>query len=332
MIEPVIHSFDFGSLKSRYTNSTSDEIVSRYSLFDKANNLITDAKHSELSANFKFTYSPESTGLISSSIKYFSSDVSNVILVKNTDLTDKIVEDIGQILFEQNALERLYFLPSSVASIISVGEKDGVVLDSGHMRTRIDSVLNGFSLSNLHQSANLGGFHVNEGIKLNGKQSNNAIYLDNLKRQVFFLNSFDKVFEEDQILENLVLPDGTKIQVGATKYEVPEVLLNPANFRVHEVGLQTMIDNHIIKVKKCCEGKLGATVVLSGGNVLFKGLQRKLRLNMQEQVTFVDSVEADLNAIKGAAILARLSTVERLWVTSKDYEEFGRDALLFKNL
>merc|ERR1712168_1740698 len=114
------------------------------------------------------------------------------------------------------------------------------------------------------------------------------------------------------------LPDGSAIEVGASRFRAPEIL-----FRPDLIGDE-------------CEGihkVLYSNIVLSGGSTLFKGFGDRLLSEVKRlapkdiKIRMAAPQERLYSTWIGGSILAPLDTFKKMWVSKQEYEEDGVKAI-----
>ena len=83
-----------------------------------------------------------------------------------------------------------------------------------------------------------------------------------------------------------ILPDGNKIQLGDEKILAPEILFNSKLNFSELPSFHEIVFNSIIKADINIKNKLYNTVVLSGGNTQFKGMEEKIIYKQEKAVSF----------------------------------------------
>lgn len=151
------------------------------------------------------------------------------------------------------------------------------------------------------------------------------------------------------------LPDGTTMTLGAERFVPSEIFIQPAalmpNLRCAQAEVESEvllrsfsgsvkgIQELIVDATKKCDHDLASTfldnILLSGGSSLFKGFPDRLESEVQallpvsaDRVRVIAEVERRGAAFVGASILASLPSFQNLWVTRKEYEEFGSVAVV----
>ena len=99
-----------------------------------------------------------------------------------------------------------------------------------------------------------------------------------------------------------------------------------------------MIINSIKSVDINIKNKLYKTVILSGGNTQFKGIEEKMKLNLSNlvprgvEIKIRTQINPELNCWKGGKIIASLSSFNKMLVTKKEWNEHGKNIINLKNI
>ncbi|VDM04804.1 unnamed protein product [Schistocephalus solidus] len=131
------------------------------------------------------------------------------------------------------------------------------------------------------------------------------------------------------VQRNFVLPDGQVITVGTERFRCSEALMKPALLGIEGPGLhQTILQS----MKKCdidIRRDLLGNILLSGGSTLFPGLVERLQKEINHLfgtklgAKVVAPPERRFSVWIGGSILSSLSTFNRMWITRKEYMEYG---------
>jgi centractin len=146
--------------------------------------------------------------------------------------------------------------------------------------------------------------------------------------------NIDKVDEELEVPYKL--PDGNVIQVGAEKYRAPEVLFNPSLIGQEYVGMHQMLLDSIAKCDMDIRRNMFSNIILSGGSTMFDGLGDRLLSEVRKlaprdtKIKIWAPPQRTMSTWLGGSILAGLSTFKKMWVTRKEYEEGGKNAVYRK--
>ena len=155
----------------------------------------------------------------------------------------------------------------------------------------------------------------------------------------------DSVFEEgssDVAGVSYELPDGQEILVGPDRSKVPELLFQPelissfplldASHKVAAKPLHSLILDSINHCDVDTRKELYAGVVLTGGSSLMPGLRDRLEKELSVvgpqaakiKVSMpINTLERRFSVWLGGSILSSLGSFQSLWMSKKEYEEYG---------
>ncbi|CRH03915.1 actin-related protein, putative [Plasmodium relictum] len=130
------------------------------------------------------------------------------------------------------------------------------------------------------------------------------------------------------------LPDGYKINVEKYKYDIAENLFKSIPSENNFKGLPQSIINCVISTDVDIRKDLLQSIILTGGSSLFPGLVERLFNSLREKECFSQSlklkilnmtslVENKYSSWLGGSILASLGTFQQLWISKKEYLDYG---------
>ena len=140
------------------------------------------------------------------------------------------------------------------------------------------------------------------------------------------------------------LPDGTTLELGADRLNVPECLFQPRLLGGYGLGgvaekadCRSLPDAVMATLALCdpdLRRDLLGAVVLSGGGALLTGLRDRLERELNEAaapsgvakvkvVSPANTVERRFGVWIGGSILASLGSFQQMWMSKAQYEEHG---------
>ena len=154
------------------------------------------------------------------------------------------------------------------------------------------------------------------------------------EKQCYLIFNKEKNGEGDMdcnyISSDYILPDGNKIELGEEKILAPEILFNnKLNFSEYQT-FDEMVFNSISKADINIKNKLYNTVILTGGNVLFRGMEEKMKGNLEKRAPKHMEIKLRINnnpqisCWNGGNIISSLSSFRKMWVTKNDWTEKGK--------
>ena len=258
-------------------------------------------------------------------------------------------ENISQILFEKMNIPALIFAKQPLLSLISTGYSTGIVLESGSDITQSCVSYEGYLIENSCLRFDYGGKDVSNTLNILLKQRNSDINYINFFDDIKVLNDikekqcYIKTLKDDNedfvsIHSEYILPDGSKLNLQDEKILAPEILFNNKLIFQEYFPFHEMVINSIDKCDINIKGKLYKTIVMSGGNTKFKGIEEKMKTNLSYLIPRGVDIKLrmqenpELNCWNGGNIIASLNTFNKMLVYKKEWEECGKNIIHVKNI
>ena len=256
-------------------------------------------------------------------------------------------EKISEILFEKLNIPSLIFAKQPLLSLISTGYSTGVVLESGNDVTQSCVSYEGYLIENSCFRYDYGGKDVTNALKIliNRNKNINTHSIDNIKvlNEIKEKHCYFKILKDENddfisVPSDYILPDGSQIVIKDEKILAPEILFNNKLIFGEYLTFHEMIINSIKSVDINIKNKLYKTVILSGGNTQFKGIEEKMKLNLSNlvprgvEIKIRTQINPELNCWKGGKIIASLSSFNKMLVTKKEWNEHGKNIINLKNI
>jgi len=252
----------------------------------------------------------------------------------------------AEIFFETFNVPALYVQVQAVLSLYASGRTTGVVLDSGDGVTNAVPVYEGFALPHAIQRIDVAGRDVTEYLQLLLRKAGHNLHTSaelevvrDIKEKICYVAFNVEKTEKEDIEEPEVpykLPDGNVIQIAAEKFRAPEILFNPALVGQEYVGIHQTLVNSISKADLDLRRSLFSDILLSGGSTLFEGFGDRLLSEVRKlsprdtKIKIFAPRNRILSTWVGGSILAHLATFKKMWVTRKEYDEGGKNAIFRK--
>jgi len=251
----------------------------------------------------------------------------------------------AEIFFETFNVPALYVQVSAILALYASGRTTGVVLDCGDGVTNAVPVYEGFVLPHSVTRIDVAGRDVTEYLQLLLRKAGHNFHtsaemevIRDIKEKIcyvaFDISKSEKEEHEDELPDvPYKLPDGNVIQIGAEKYRAPEVLFNPSLIGLEYVGVHQCLVNSIAKCDLDIRRQLFSDIILAGGTTMFDGfgdrLLREVRTLAPRDTKIKIWAPADrmLSTWIGGSILASLATFRKMWVTRKEYDDAGKNAI-----
>ena len=257
-------------------------------------------------------------------------------------------EKMTQIMFETFSTPAMYSVVGAVLALYATGDTTGVVLDSGEDVSFAVPIFEGYSMPQCIRKDTVSGLSVNAYLEklLNDAgqigslaaldASAKGSVLDKLKEKLCYI-SMDAKQEMKKVGSSCTtefeLPDGSKISVGPARFQCTEVLFQPSLLQHPTPGLAALIHQSISASDDNLSTALHSKIVLSGGNTMFPGTKERMLKEVASLSPLPSKKKAVINIVAqedrslctwiGGSVLASLSSIKDMWVTSKEYQEVG---------
>jgi actin-related protein len=268
-------------------------------------------------------------------------------------------EKMAEIFFEKFRVPAVFFSIQAVLSLYASGRTTGVVLDSGDGVSHCVPVFEGWALPNAVTRVDVAGRDVTNYFLRLLRQGGHAFGTSAEREIVRGIKeslcdvSCDGIglLEKKSVIESLaslkgtsmspsaprteskvagevyVLPDDTRIEIGAERFQAPEILFDPSLVGIECPGVHQCLGNSILMSDIDIRKELMKNVVLSGGSTLFKHYGDRLLIEMRSLFPDIERIkihappERKYSSWMGGSVLASLDTFRSMWVTKSEYEE-----------
>jgi len=269
---------------------------------------------------------------------------------------------LTEMLLEGAGVGGVYLANKTVLSMYGGGRTTGICVDSGEDMTYIVPCWEGTPLPNATLIQKLGGKHITDrllGQLANGKysfpddtfllwkrsgkknKSNNKfcvasrrdIVQEAKERFCAFserpIKEGDSAFfklEDEQVMR---LPDGNMVVVGEESMTAPELMFQPSLVKKSYAGLHELVMEAVGRCEEKLRQRLLSNIVLSGGNSLIPGMDKRLTKELSQVLPQDMKVRVQAQPGRenfswmGGVHLTKLDSFQRLWLTKTDYMEVG---------
>ncbi|KAL2636158.1 hypothetical protein R1flu_007637 [Riccia fluitans] len=125
-----------------------------------------------------------------------------------------------------------------------------------------------------------------------------------------------------------------RISLGVERFRCPEIVMQPTMVGVDQVGIGEMVEASLRRLpENLHQLVVKGTILLTGGNALFSGLNERLATELRacrpfgSTIRVVKAANPLLDAWRGASRYADSSALRKFSFTKEDYEEKGQDWL-----
>ncbi len=256
-------------------------------------------------------------------------------------------------MFERYNFRAVTVQVQAVLTLYAQGLVTGCVVDSGDGVTHVIPVVRGNAYPHLVKRLDIAGRHINNYLakllQLRGYALNRTADQETIRdiKEKFCYTGVDLALERKLALETTVLtenyelPDGRVVQIGAERFEAPEVLFDPKLLDIETPGLSELIFQTIQGCDIDNRLELYKRVVLSGGTTMLPGLPTRLEREIKQlyidrvlggqaerlesatnrfNLKIEDPPRRKNNVFIGGAVLANVVKAEAdFWITQEEW-------------
>ncbi|KAG1047579.1 hypothetical protein G6F43_009977 [Rhizopus delemar] len=150
--------------------------------------------------------------------------------------------------------------------------------------------------------------------------------------------TFDESQLESKAKKSFEFPDGYHQEFGIERYKLSEIFFQPKlqfGQETEYVGVHEMVYNSASSCDADLRPLLLNNIVVTGGNSLLNGFNERLNYELPLKApgskikihASGNTVERKSSSWLGGSILASLGTFHQLWISKKEYEEFGKSII-----
>jgi len=243
---------------------------------------------------------------------------------------------VTQLMFEKMQVPALHCCAQGVLELYASGRTSGLVVNSGDGCTTVTPIFEGCMVGSGTKRMNLAGMDVSNYLaKLietsTGHSFTSPSELERLRdiKEKHCHIALDPDDGRKSKPVHYELPDGQIITLGNELYEAAELMFQPTLQNLEVSGIGSMVRDSLEACARDVRKPMYANILLAGGNTMFEGLKPRLlkelykRSNKSTEIVVHAPDDRKNSCWIGASILTSMSSFEKMWITKKEYEEYG---------
>ncbi|CAK1588121.1 unnamed protein product [Parnassius mnemosyne] len=249
-----------------------------------------------------------------------------------------------EVFFETLNSPDLCIRPQCVLALYGSGVTTGICVDVGHDNTNINPIYEGGVISYAHMQTHIGGKQISNFIEKHLQERNLNLgiqeidVVEEIKRDCLY-RSFNSSMHQDDVCEDYLLPDGTKINIGEETLLLGEIFFQPELINIEQhycLPLHEAITTSVLKCDPDLTSELYDAVTLCGGSSMVPGFGTRLAAEIEKvidsSITLLSSLEGYAMVWLGGAVFASLPESKHVWISKSSYEDHGENIVRKKIL
>lgn len=259
----------------------------------------------------------------------------NSLLISEPPLVSTLMrEKLTEVVFETLGCPSFYLFNQSTASLFSVGRMTGTVVNCGAGVTSSLPISSGFCCSHSFFKLERGGIDVVKDFRNN--RAGSYFQWETLLNESGFVSlNPDK---ETVTEEEMTLPDGTKVNIGAERFKAFETIISGKKNLAEAVSESIATSEEEYGIRQTCF----QNILLTGGLSKTKGLKQRFLRDIKDHAPSEFEVEVVKSGIEGeevnplynvwtgGSVLALLSTTKNKFITKEEFNEKGIEGVSHK--
>eukprot|EP00933_Yihiella_yeosuensis_P038718 TRINITY_DN32659_c0_g1_i1.p1 TRINITY_DN32659_c0_g1~~TRINITY_DN32659_c0_g1_i1.p1 ORF type:complete len:363 (+),score=74.87 TRINITY_DN32659_c0_g1_i1:76-1164(+) len=272
------------------------------------------------------------------------------VLITEAPLNPKVHrEKLVTHLFEDFGVPAVQFVHSGSLALYATGSRTGLVIDVGDTVAQTVPIWESYIVPPAVGRRDVGGRDLTDYLKqilskehgFSASSSDEDERIWQMKEEVCQVApSSEGCPEELPGRQSFTLPDGKTVNLAQAHFHrCPEALFRPTLVGQEEdLGIHRLALQSIEKSGLDTQRNLASNIVLSGGSMMFPGMQERVMKELRDSLPSSIPVKATLvsqprhAAFVGGAIVASLSDLQKSFVTRAEFDEFGSAIINKKTL
>lgn len=235
------------------------------------------------------------------------------LLYIENPLIDANREKMTEIIFEKFNIQSFYVGISSVMSLYSSGQMNGVIVECGHDQTSFVPVINGYPIKRSMKKTNVAGRSLTTW--MSKIRSCDLKHGRTMKEKEAFM-TIDKDTDD------------------FNGFVCSELLFNPRMNGYEVEGIDSILISAINECEEKNRNRLLSNVVTTGGTTKIRGfddrIQHELSKSTNDEVKVISTQDRQLSSWIGGSIFSSLEQFKHISISCYDYKESGPSVSLKK--
>lgn len=264
---------------------------------------------------------------------------SDIYFITSVNYTPTCHQKILNFFFDNYGITKIGFGLDAINALQSVGQKSGIVVDSGDSITKIVPILDGYVDPRMIWQSNVAGKTFSDKIKKNlvtelGEPILTQRAVDFLKEKYFF-HKLESDTSPTLAPENVTLPDGSVVVMGAERTEFPDIIFRETSSE--GVGLIQGYFETLNGLDRESKQLMSKNTLLVGGNTKTKDFDAKFKEQAQKvskysSITIQKSAEPLLASFQGSSANVFMLNEAVQSITRTEFQEVGESIIFRKKI
>ncbi|XP_050684218.1 uncharacterized protein LOC126979069 [Leptidea sinapis] len=267
-------------------------------------------------------------------LKAAPEDRAVIMSCSNTAPMDEKIKSC-EIFFETLNCPALCIQAQGTLAVYGSGLTTGLCIDMGYDTVDIIPVFEGGLIKYAHIQTQLAGAQISDYIKhsFNERSLGGTLKspkdLDTIVKQCVYITK-DIAMSKENYTKNCTLSNGEVVDVFNEAFMAGELLFQPGLIMGKETNYTALPKGVVQSISKCdseLQTALYEAIIPCGGLSTLPGLNERLELEIEDEihrpVKVIFSPESYTVIWLGAATFAGLPDAKNVWVTQKQYEDYG---------
>lgn len=268
--------------------------------------------------------------------------IVNVLLLIHPLTFRHAIPDLFKLFLEDIQVMGFYPVIDVMLPMYSGGITTGLVVDMGASSTRIAPIYESYIINYAFNIYDVGGSHLDKyfvnlltetGLRIDSGVQKEVVKV--LKERACFcsLNYEEDMKQVDKIKKRYNLPDGSTVELGAQRFQVPELFFKPKLNNLEVKTLPEMICDIIDLCDINIRRDLLSKIFITGGSSLFPQLEDRLQNEIEIELTKRDKQMQEVHVIApkerinsnwvGGSILSMIPEFAGRFVSRASYYKDG---------